>query len=138
MKDPLAFLLLLPAILLLFFGCATVPLSQNVANKTVQLWGDVGTPGYLPPSVTVISAADMAAMRAAPHGWVLATYRCKEREMYVTADQAMDDDWLSGLLVHELTHHKQCIEGRMAWAKDMCPLEVEAYTAQTAWLNKRA
>ena len=119
-------------LLLLLSGCATAPLSYTVAQRTEQLWAAVSTYGQ-PPAVEAITAPEMTTMRG-PH--VVATYRCNDRRILVLREQASDDDWLSGVIVHELTHHKQCIEGRLRG--NLCPLEVEAYTAQVAWLNKRA
>lgn len=119
----------------LLAGCATSPIGQKTADRTTQLWADVGTSGYLPPSVSVISSTEMQAMRGPG---VIATYQCRERRMLIADGHTTDADWLAGILVHELVHHKQCLEGRLAGVRDMCPLEVEAYQAQIAWMRKQA
>lgn len=120
--------------LLMLSACSSAPLEQAVAGRTWQLWADVGTPGYPPPSVSAISITEMHKLRGPG---VVATYLCRDRAMYVLREHATDEDWLSGVIVHELTHHKQCLEGRLIQA-NICLLEVEAYTAQMAWLRKLA
>ena len=119
----------------LLAGCASAPTGKAVTDLTTALWREIGVDGHGPPEAHAIQPAEMAALR---NSTVVATYYCSGRRMYVRADQATDDDWLSGILVHELTHHKQCIEGRLTRASDMCPIEVEAYRAQIAWLRKLA
>ncbi len=122
-------------LILLLAGCAAAPPNKAAVTLTATLWADMGYPGYNPPEVRTIQPAEMAVMRS---NFTVATYICRERKMYIRADHATESDWLSGVLVHELTHHRQCVEGRLAYVKDMCPLEVEAYRAQIAWLEKQA
>jgi len=123
------------AVLLLFSACATQPLGQSMTAKMERLWGEIGYSGYTPPSVSAISRTEMQAMRGP---FVVATYQCNGRAIYINADQSVDDDWLSGIIVHELVHHKQCLDGKLSSGVDMCRIEVEAYTAQIAWLRKLA
>ena len=125
----------LALLVLVVTGCATVSPQQSVAARTVELWADTGTTWQGPPTVEVMSTTAMAALRGRPN--VAASYFCDGRKMYVVAEHAVaDEDWLSALLIHELTHHKQCIEGRLPGNR--CRIEVEAYSAQIAWLHARA
>ena len=119
----------------LLSGCATVPAGKTAADLTATLWADMGYPGQNPPEVHAIQPAEMAALR---NNAVVATYICRGRAMYIRDDHVTDPDWLAGVLIHELTHHKQCIEGRLSGIRDTCMIEVEAYRAQIAWFRKLA
>lgn len=123
-------------------ACAAGPAvtqNQHAIEKIARLWAEIGASNLAPPSVAVVQPAELAAMAKLPLGWNAARYYCQWRKMYISADQAAwgDEDWFSSLLVHELIHHKQCIEGRLTASADNCSVEVEAYTGQIAWLGKR-
>ena len=128
-------MLKLLTLLLLLSACATMPTDENIAGKTAMLWADMATPGYAPPIVETVSATEMAALRKS--SFTIAAYFCRERKMVIIRDHATNDVWLSGILVHELVHHKQCVEGRLNGRPNMCLIEVEAYQAQIEWLREQ-
>lgn len=124
---------------LLLAGCAT-PLAPEHRAAVHALWAsEFGGAAADAPAVTVaamgwntVGTDGAGRMRSAA-----ARYFCGDKAIIL---EAAAPEWASApmqsILVHELAHHRQCLDGKMLWMRG-CGLEIEATEIQIAWLRKQ-
>lgn len=125
---------------LLLAGCATAP-PEEVAKaeaNVATLWARMKHAGS-PPTVVVVPRDQIAYHGQFSDGNSFASYLCVRRTMTLP----MGVDWGTivneSVIIHELTHHHQCLRGATPTVggssrQELCAREAEAYTVQHSFL----
>lgn len=71
-------------------------------------------------------------MRRGGDGRATGMYVCQERAVYIPSGIDFKDVRAQAGIVHELTHHAQCVNGQ--WGRSTCEKEREAYRIEFAFL----
>ncbi len=99
---------------------------------SLLIW--LGAPDLPPPEVFVVPAEDVEKLAGAG---AAAAYNCRFHAVFVSKPFDPENVWKRSVLVHELEHHKQCLDGRFRlFPENLRELEGSAYTVQLHYLKK--
>ncbi len=101
---------------------------------SLLIW--LGAPDLPPPQVFVVAPEEVEKIAGTGAG-AAAVYNCHFRTVFLSAPFDADNVWKRSVLVHELEHHKQCLEGRFRlFPENLRELEGSAYAVQLHYLKK--
>jgi hypothetical protein len=112
----------------------------------MELWLEMGGTERNAPAIVEVDPSQISHAGMFSEGTAAAIYECGFRAISVRRGSNWDLPASETILVHELTHHKQCLAGmigtlptqrsRVEW----CRIETEAYeaAAQHIWMKARA
>ena len=101
---------------------------------SLLLW--LGVPDLPPPEVFVVPAEDVEKLAGTGAG-AAAAYNCRFHAVFVAKPFDPEKVWKRSVLVHELEHHKQCLDGRFRlFPENLRELEAGAYAAQLRYLKE--
>jgi hypothetical protein len=70
------------------------------------------------------------------HVYAEALYECSSQTLILRKDMKPGNIATWGIIIHELTHHAQCVNGKMGGER--CALEREAYSLQAEYYRQTA
>lgn len=101
---------------------------------SLLIW--LGAPDLPPPEVFVVPPEDVEKLAGTGAG-AAAAYNCRFRAVFVSKPFEPENVWNRSVLVHELEHHKQCLDGRFRrFPENLRELEAGAYAAQLHYLKE--
>ncbi len=101
---------------------------------SLLIW--LGAPDLPPPQVFVVAPQELEKISGIGAG-AAAVYNCHFRTVFLSAPFDRENVWKRSVLVHELEHHKQCLEGRFRlFPENLRELEGSAYAVQLHYLKK--
>ncbi len=102
---------------------------------SLLIW--LGAPDLPSPQVFVVPPEDVEKLASIGAG-AAAAYNCHFRAVFLSKPFDPENVWSRSVLVHELEHHKQCLDGRFRlFPENLRELEASAYAAQLRYLKER-
>lgn len=90
---------------------------------------------YVPPTVIWVSEEEICErLNRFPGCNIEALYNCEFRIIRLGPSVDISTKRGKSSLLHELVHHRQCLEGRLEPPTNCTDIELEAYTKQQKWL----